>query len=163
MNQKRYEDIIRTHKDSIYRICLGSIYETDLVEDLFQEVLIALWKSLPSFRNEAKLSTYIYRVTVNTSISFNRKRKKHKRVSRLDDPLPVHDSPVDKITNREELQLLRSCIRRLEDQDRLIISLYLEELSYNDIAEVAGISVNYVGVKINRIKEMLKKCIKDNE
>lgn len=163
MEQQRYEDIIRTHKDSIYRICLGYIYETDHVEDLFQEVLIALWKSLSSFRNEAKLSTYIYRVTVNTAISYNRKQIKHKRESRLEFPLPVHDSPVDDITNREELQLLRSCISRLEDQDRLIISLYLEELSYNEIAEVAGISVNYVGVKINRIKEILKRCIKDNE
>lgn len=163
MNQKRYEDIIRTHKDSIYRICLGYIYETDLVEDLFQEVLIALWKSLSSFRDEAKLSTYIYRVTVNTAISFNRKRTKHKQESRLEFPLPVHDSPVDEITSREEFQLLRSCIRRLEDQDRLIISLYLEELSYKEIAGVAGISVNYVGVKINRIKELLKRCIKDNE
>lgn len=162
MNQKRYEDIIRSHKDSIYRICLGYIYEADLVEDLFQEVLISLWKSLPTFRNEAKLSTFIYRVTVNTAISFNRKRRKHKRESQLVFPDPVHDSPVDEIMNKEELQLLRSCICRLEDQDRLIISLYLEELSYKEIAEVAGISVSYVGVKINRIKNILKECIQDN-
>lgn len=162
MNQKRYEDIIRSHKDSIYRICLGYIYEADLVEDLFQEVLISLWKSLPTFRNEAKLSTFIYRVTVNTAISFNRKRRKHKRESQLGFPVPVHDSPVDEIMNKEELQLLRSCICRLEDQDRLIISLYLEELSYKEIAEVAGISVSYVGVKINRIKKILKECIQDN-
>lgn len=163
MNQERYEDIIRTHKDSIYRICLGYIYEAELVDDLFQDVLIALWKSLSSFRGEARLSTYIYRVTVNTAISFNRKQAKHDRESRLEHELPVFDSPVDDITNREELHLLRSCIRKLEKQDRLIISLYLEELSYKEIADVAGISVTYVGVKINRIKDILKLCIEENE
>lgn len=163
MNQEQYEAIIREHRDSIYRICLGYIYETDLVEDLFQEVLIALWKSLSSFRGDAKLSTFIYRVTVNTAISFNRKQKKYDRESRLEQPLPIFKSPVDEITEQEELQSLRSCIRQLKEQDRLIISLYLEELSYKDIADVAGISVSYVGVKINRIKEILKQCIQNNE
>ncbi|WP_340106745.1 RNA polymerase sigma factor [Rhodohalobacter sp. 8-1] len=163
MNQRRYEDIIRMHKDTIYRVCLGYIYEADLVEDLFQEVLIALWKSLSTFRGEARLSTFIYRVTVNTAISFNRKLKKHHWENRLEHSPVVYDSPADEITNKEELELLRSCIRRLEDQDRLIITLHLEELSYKEIADIAGISVNYVGVKINRIKATLKQCIQDNE
>lgn len=163
MNKEQYEDIIRIHKDSIYRICLGYIYETGLVDDLFQEVLIALWKSLSSFRGEAKLATYIYRVTVNTAISFNRKQKKYKLEHELDHTITSFESPVDELTEQEDLQLLRSCIGKLEEQDRLIISLYLEELSYKEIAEVSGISSNYVGVKINRIKEILKQCIQDNE
>lgn len=163
MNQRRYEDIIRTHKDSIYRVCLGYIYEPDLVEDLFQEVLIALWKSLSTFRGEASLSTFIYRVTVNTAISFNRKRKKDLRGDLLEHIPAVYNSPADEITNKEELELLRTCIRRLQEQDRLIITLHLEELSYKEIADIAGISVNYVGVKINRIKATLKQCIQDNE
>lgn len=160
MNQKEYERTIRSHKDAIYRVCLGYIYDASLVDDLFQEVLIALWKSLSSFRGEAQLSTFIFRVTVNTAISFNRK---HRKPNLAEPETGTSNSPLDQITQEESLTLLRSCISQLREQDRLIITLYLEELSYQEIADIAGITENYVGVKISRIKEMLKKCLQNNE
>ena len=163
MNQKEYKDIIRAHKDAIYRICLGYIYEANLVDDLFQEVLIALWKSLPSFQGKSLLSTFIYRVTVNTAISFNRKQQKHQHTGAIESGSLIKDSALDQITQKEDLNLLRLCIQKLEEQDRLIISLYLEELKFQEIADIAGITENYVGVKISRIKEQLKKCMQDHE
>lgn len=126
-------------------------------KDLFQEIIFQLWKSYPTFSGKSRLSTWIYRVALNTAmLSFRRKRP----VIVYTDALP--ELPDDDI-DEEQLyrqNLLFSMLQELDDGDKALITLYLEDLSYREIAEITGITENYVGVKINRLKITLQQKIK---
>lgn len=122
-------------------------------EDLFQEIVFQLWKSYPSFRNESKISTWIYRIALNTAIASFRK----KRVAmHSDDDIPenLHPITTNKFSDNEELLIW--ALKQLNDSEKAIISLYLEGYSYDETASIIGITENYVGVQINRIKNKLK-------
>jgi RNA polymerase sigma-70 factor (ECF subfamily) len=124
------------------------------VDDLFQEVMTNVWNSLPSFRGEAKISTWLYRIAVNTALIHRRKRKPSEAlVDVADQRASVHQD----LERRERLEALHRAIARLGDQDRLIVSLLLEGLSYREIGDITGITVNYVGVKLSRIKQTLEQ------
>jgi RNA polymerase sigma factor (sigma-70 family) len=159
-----FNDVYDHYGDQIYRICRGYLYDPKHVDDLFQDVMTNIWQGLDQFRGEAKLSTWIYRVTVNTAITYNRQIKRDRdRHSEYDETSPeeqrMHSDSTADSYSMSEYRALHRCIHQLPDQDRLIISLVLEELSYKQIADIVGISVNYVGVKISRIKAKLGKCI----
>lgn len=127
--------------------------------DLFQEIIIQLWKAFPKFRGESKISTWMYRVALNTAISYFRKQsRKPQRTSLERSFLQIADEEYD-FDYEEKLKILKSAIDRLTKIEKAIIMLYLEEKDYEEIAETVGITQNYVRVKMNRIKNKLKKTL----
>lgn len=129
-------------------------------KDLFQEILIQLWKSYGSFKEQSKFSTWMYRVAINTAITaFKRGAKKNIKAKFVSDLPQVVDDEYD--TDLEDnLNLLHSAIGQLTGIEKSIILLYLEDKSYEDIAEITGITQNYVRVKMNRIKKKLESLMK---
>ncbi|QNN42796.1 RNA polymerase sigma factor [Pedobacter roseus] len=162
--EEEFNELVKNNHASIYRICRAYLYDVSHANDLYQEILLQVWKSLHGFKGKAKVSTWVYRVAVNTAISYNLKNKKHDHQSLPDQmQLPYQDSMPDKIEQEIQLDRLRYCISQLETGNRLIISLVLENKSYKDIAEITGTSINLVGVKINRIKARLLKLMQETK
>jgi len=153
--EKDFLAAIEENQQRIARIC--SVYAEDEEDskDLYQEVLLQLWKSFASFRGEAQRSTWTYRVCLNTCIRKKYRKKREKRVH-LEDMEWVSESSV---TPDERLEYLRQCISRLQDADQMLVVLFLEDVSYREISEIVGISENYVAVKMKRIREKLFHCI----
>ncbi len=131
-------------------------------KDLFQEILIQLWKSYDKFREQSKFSTWMYRVAINTAIT-NFKRDKKSRKSEIGKDLyQLADEPYDE-EKEEHLKLLYEAINQLTGIEKSITLLYLEDKPYEEISEITGISQNYVRVKMNRIKKKLESYVKSKE
>lgn len=132
--------------------------DPDVRNDLFQEIVFQLWKSFSSFRGEAKITTWMYRIALNTAISGFRKQTRNVKTEDLKElHFNISDSWED---NREEdLQRLQYGIRQLSEIERAMIMMALEEVPYEDIAETIGITQNNVRVRMNRIREKLKKLM----
>lgn len=158
--EESFNQLVRENQGSIYRICRAYLYDPALADDLYQEILYQVWKSLQNFKGQARVNTWIYRIAVNTAISFNRKNKQNEMVALPNSMQFVYeDTLTPKQEQEAQVDLLRLCISKLEPADRLIISLVLEEKSYKEIAEITGTNINHVGVKINRIKSRLLKLM----
>ena len=146
--------MVRTHRSTIYTVCYMFSNDQDEVADLFQEVLIGLWKSFPSYEERGDVRSWIYRVSLNVCISIDRKKRRHLTV-----PLTMDIDPYEEVeTNQNSRQMdqLRRRIAKLGQFDRAIILLWLENMSYDEIAAVMGITVKNVSVRLFRIKEELK-------
>ena len=124
---------------------------------MFQEIVLQLWKAFPKFRREAKASTWMYRIALNTGIAVFRKNK----ISlEFEESLPKSYPNHATVETSENEDRLFAAIRTLNPAERAIIALYLEDYAYKEIAEITGITENYVGVKISRIKDKLKEILK---
>ena len=145
--------MIRENERVIYKVCSLYVSETFPMEDLFQEVILNLWKAFPRFRNESSRSTYIYRVALNTCISNIRRESRRPRQVPLSLSTDVAFEP-DRVG--EDIRELYRLIRRLKTLERAVILLWLEEKSYREIADVTGLSVANVATKLKRIKEKLQ-------
>jgi RNA polymerase sigma-70 factor, ECF subfamily len=136
------------------------MYENDpeVRNDLFQEIVLQLWKSFPSFRGEAKITTWMYRIALNTAISGFRKQS---RKVKMEDLKEVHFDISDSGSDEQEenFQKLQWAIRQLSEIERAMIMMALEEVPYEEIAETIGISQNNVRVRMNRIREKLRKMM----
>ena len=158
--KQKFESFLLNHKDKIYRICRAYVYYPELTDDLMQEVLINLWSSLASFKGQSQLTTWAYRVTVNTAISFNKKEKTYQGKNageykgELTDDTSHRSAQLEKEAQLERLHL---AIADLPKAERLLIGMYLEDISYKEIATILGTTTNHVGVKLNRIKKQLSK------
>jgi RNA polymerase sigma-70 factor (ECF subfamily) len=130
-------------------------------QDLFQEIVIQLWRSYPSFRGDAKFSTWLYRIALNTAISDLRKQRRH--ITPVDpDLLPTQLQDIQYNKEKEEqLQILYTAINRLTEVEKALTMLYLEDKSYGEMEEILGIPQNNLRVKMNRIKEKLRKMTKE--
>lgn len=127
--------------------------EPEEVDDLFQEVLINLWKGFPSFQGKSKASTWIWKVSFNTCISQERRKKQKNTIPLSLNIDPFHDSDEDS----RQIKMLYNRIHRLRPFDRAIVLLWLENLSYDEIAAIVGITEKNVSVRLYRIKEELKQ------
>ena len=155
--EKDFVKIIAENQGIIYKVCKMYRDSKEDQEDLFQEVVLQLWKAYPTFRAASKVSTWMYRIALNTAIAVYRKQRIELEFK---DKIPVaHQSKQLEPTSENEERLFEA-IRVLNKADRAIIALYLEDYPYHEIAEVIGITENYVGVKISRIKEKLKNILK---
>lgn len=156
MDESQFLALINEHQGIIHKIC--RIYRDirEDREDLFQEITFQLWKSHQTFKNEAKRSTWIYRIALNTAIATFRKKKHAVEYCPV---LPdfAEEQPDEALALRQER--LFTALKQLNDGDKAIITLYLEDLSYQQIAEITGISENYVGVKLNRIKIKIQNLL----
>lgn len=151
--EQEFTKIIREQKDIIYMVCYMFSKDKDEVEDLYQEVLINLWKSFPQFEGRSALRTWIWRVALNTCISIDRKKRRRK------DTLPLKmdiDLYNDNDTDTRQIKMLHERINRLGVFDRAIILLWLENMSYEEIGAIVGISEKNVSVRLVRIREQLK-------
>jgi RNA polymerase sigma-70 factor (ECF subfamily) len=155
--QKEFADLVQEHRALIFKVChLYCKTEADR-EDLFQEIVFQLWKSFGSFRGQAAFTTWMYRVALNTAISGIR-RNKLGRLTTYTDDLPVHLPLDDRGTEiKEQADQLRLAIAQLSDVEKSIVMLYLEERSYEEMEAILGIKVVNLRVKMNRIKEKLRK------
>jgi RNA polymerase sigma-70 factor (ECF subfamily) len=152
--EQMFEEIFQRHREPIQRLCSAWVNSPGEVEDLFQEIMSNVWNALPKFRGDARAATWLYRIAVNTSLLHRRKWRRAEPLPELaDQSTGAHQNLED----RERLAALRRAIAALPDQDRLIVTLLLEDLSYREIAEVTGLTVNYVGVKISRIKHTIEQ------
>jgi RNA polymerase sigma-70 factor (ECF subfamily) len=159
MSAEFYQEYIENNRAIIARICRAYANNEADFQDYFQEVCLQLWKSRDNFRQQSKLSTWIYRVTLNVCLSLVRRTKqKDQPLEGMENRVTETPGPEDDI-QQQQLQLLYRKIRELKEVDRALILLYLEEKSYEEMAEILGISISNVGVKINRIKAKLKKQI----
>lgn len=154
--ERLFQELFAENRARIQRLCYGYLGPGGDVDDLFQEVMINVWNSLPSFRGDSRASTWLYRVAVNTALMHRRKRRATEQLPELRDPARGAQQSLE---NQERLAALRAAIATLPDQDRLIITLLLEGLSYKEIAEITGLTVNHVGVKISRIKQVLEEML----
>ncbi len=158
INEREFASLIQEHSRIINKVCY--FYATDKMpfDDLRQEIYLNIWLGLNQFRGESKMSTWIYRVAVNSALmTFRSSRPRIETVS-LDLGLLNASTEIDD-TERENLQTLLSLINRLEDIEKAIILLWLDEYSYEEIADTLGLKRNTVAVKIHRIKEKLSKQI----
>lgn len=146
-----FERLVMEHKTTIYSVCYMFTETKAEADDLFQEVLVSLWQGMDSFRGDASLRSWVYRVSMNTCISYKRKKKIQTVPLEFSADSMAPDSPESK-----QAKLLHERISRLEPFDRAIVLLWLEDIPYEEIAAIVGISTKAVGVRLVRIKEKLK-------
>ena len=145
--------MVKEYRKTIYTVCYFFSKDTEEVNDLYQEILINLWKGFPNYRGESSLKTWIWRVSLNTCS--NQERKKKSRIQTV--PLSIDiDLYNDEDAGSRQIQMLYDRINRLDVFDRAIILLWLENMTYQDIADVIGISVSNITTRLFRIKEQLK-------
>lgn len=156
---KQFEQLVKENELLIRKVCSMYAYTPGNREDLFQDIVLQLWKSFPRFRGESKLSTWMYRVAINTSISALRKKKDFIH-SYEPAALPVEMADAGDGGAEEQLQQLYSAIDRLNEIEKAIVMLYLEERSYEEMEEILGMSQGSLRVKLNRIKTKLKELTK---
>lgn len=160
--QQRFTEWTREHSAIFHHVVNGFAMGDDR-NDLFQEVLLAVWKSIPAFRGQAKPTTYLYRVSHNAALLWIRTEKNYrKRTDQFAASSGEFAGEADTLTD-ERLAALYSAIHQLKPLDRSLILLSLDGLSYREMAEVLGLSESNVGVKINRIKNQLTQTLKGNE
>ena len=153
--EKEFECAINTYGAIITKICYYFSTDPDEFKDLRQEVLFYLWKGWLTFRKDSKLSTWIYRISFNTCVSFQRKEKKSKETVSIEDIINIADSPEPSRLDR--YNKMHSLIQTLNYEDRVIILMWLDDKSYDEIAEIMGINRNTIAVRLKRIKEKLTK------
>ena len=149
----QFTKMVKEYRKTIYTVCYFYSKDTEEVNDLYQEILINLWKGFEKFRGESSLKTWIWRVSLNTCN--NQERKKKGSVQPI--PLSIDiDLYNDDDAHSKQIQMLSDRINRLDVFDRAIILLWLENMNYQDIADVVGISLSNVTTRLFRIKEQLK-------
>jgi RNA polymerase sigma-70 factor (ECF subfamily) len=152
--ERMFEEIFQRHRAPVQRLCYAYLNSADEVEDLFQEIMGNVWNALPNFRGDATPGTWLYRIAVNTALLY---RRKWRRGEPLPDVVDPSAGTHQDLEDRERLAALRRAIAVLPEQDRLVITLLLEGLAYREIAEVTGLSLSYVGVKVSRIKQAIEQ------
>ena len=153
IKERAVEQMVIENKETIYTVCYMFSKDTDEVNDLFQEVLVNLWRNIDSFEHRSNVRTWIYRVALNTCISINRKKRIKASVPLNMDINLFEDQDKDSL----QVGLLHKRISQLKPFDRAIVLLWLENLPYEEIAQIVGISTKNVSVRLFRIKEQLKK------
>lgn len=168
ISEEKFTKIIRNNRGRLSHLCRVYCDREAEEDDLFQEILIQIWRSLPSFNGEAKLDTWIYRLAINTAISFNRRQNTRKKYysdykeERKAAKKNRENSSYNSGEN-EQLDKIYEAISTLDDSEKAIITMHLEGFSYAEISYVVDITENYVGVKLNRIRKKLSKIIGVND
>ena len=149
-----FVDMVFTHMGIIYKICNLYAAEDDR-EDLKQEIIYQLWKSFPSFKGESKFQSWMYRVALNTAM-LGLRANKVKYTSLYDNDLEISDDQKQGSVEDSKVRQLYIHISKLNDLDKTIIFLYMEQCSYEEIAEITGITTKNVSVRLVRIRERLR-------
>lgn len=159
--EREFLSVIREYERVIYKVCYLYTTKNATLNDLYQDVVLNLWKAFPKFRHECKISTWIYRIALNTCISFIRKEKNVPEIVTLTQEIDWMTEDRDPLM--EMLRQLYRMINQLGQLEKSIILLYLEEKSYEEISEITGLTVTNVATRLSRIKDKLKKMKKEEE
>lgn len=154
--EEKFTEAIKAHEGIIYKITTVYAKHEEDRQDLYQEIVAQLWSSFPQFRNDAKISTWMYRIALNTAISGLRKSKKRQEYVSIDQAVLTHIEVTDPL-KEERIKALYEHIEMLSDLDKAIMILYLDEKAHDEIAGIVGISKSNVGTRISRIREKLKQ------
>ncbi len=153
-----FETIYKIYWQKVFRLCMCYVNDIDAAKDLAQETFIKVWKQLPKFRNESSIGTWIFRIASNTCL---RQIQKESKMPKSELPLQIRDE-ISETNIEKDIQFLYQCISELQEVERIIISLELEDMNQKEIAEIVGLSEGNVRVKIHRIKEKLTQKFKKN-
>ena len=152
------------HLGLILKVVRGFAVAPQDQDDLFQDILLQIWSSIPAFRGEARETTWIYRVAFNTALAWQRgerrRRQGHETFLKFDVSPKMQPSHADALPEQEIVEQLYAAIRQLPKVDASLALMHLDGLSYQEMSEVLGISENYIGVKLNRIRKQLAEQLK---
>ena len=154
--KEKFISVIKENQNLIYKICYSYCSDPENREDLQQEILLQLWDSFSKFDGRVKISTWMYRIALNTAISFYRSDSKHRIKSVDASIITLSTFESDSVLN-ENIELLYQFIGRMNEMDKALMLLYLDENKYKDIADILGITETNVATKISRIKKQLKE------
>ena len=152
--EQEFTKVVREHKGTIYTVCYMFSKDEDEVADLFQEILINIWKGFENFRGDSSMRTWIWRISFNTCVSYEKKKSRMGSTIPLSLNINLFD---DSDEDTRQIKMLQKRIRQLGPFDRAIVLLWLDDLSYAEIGEIVGISEKNVSVRLVRIREQLKK------
>lgn len=160
MTQPEFVQLIRENNRLILKVC--NLYAATVQDrqDLYQEIVVQLWRSIPKFRNESKLTTWMYRVALNTAISGYRKQQRAIATSDIDLFTKEMADPDEYAAKNEKLKSLYTAISQLPEIEKAIVMLYLDDKPYEEMEDILGINQNNLRVKMNRIKEKLRQLTK---
>ena len=156
VTEQNFVTLLQEHQNILHKVCRIYTYDSDAHKDLFQEISIQLWKAFPKFRGDSKFSTWMYRVGLNTAITLYRKSLRQVQSQRIKSVEFKLSYEVYDDTKDEQLKLIYGAVRKLNDIDKGIVFLYLENKNYKEISETLGISEVNARVRMNRIKTKLK-------
>lgn len=155
--EEQFNQIFNNHYHKVFRLCKGYFNgDTNNADDATQEIFIKVWQKLETFRKESSISTWIYRITVNTCLLYLRKEKSKKEIATQFFPVQTEENYSDE--KEIQLQKMYDCIQRLDETGKIIILMILEGIEYNEIADVVGLSEETLRVRIHRIKKSLTQC-----
>ncbi|MBD0374722.1 MAG: sigma-70 family RNA polymerase sigma factor [Flavisolibacter sp.] len=158
--EKRFEKYIKEHEGLIYKVCRVYAYTEADRQDLFQDIVVQLWKAYPKFKGQSKFSTWLYRVAINTAITGLRKQKDFIDTC---EPAALPQPTEEKSSGEEEQwERLYAAIERLNEVEKAIVMLYMEDKSYEEMEDILGISGGNLRVKMNRIKDKLRELTKNH-
>ena len=157
--EEQFLSELQSHAGIIHRICKSYFTEVELQKDVYQDIVYQLWKAYPSFKGLSKFSTWMYRIALNTAITYHRKARRQPEELRLTDQaerIAVNDTS----DLEEQIGHLYAAINTLNDIEKAIVLLYLDEHPYEEIAAICGMNAKNVGVRLVRIKKKLEKYLK---
>jgi RNA polymerase sigma-70 factor (ECF subfamily) len=159
--REHFDELFRKNKDRVFRLCCMFTGDCDQRKDLMQDIFIRVWENMDSFRGEAAMSTWIYRIALNTCLTNVRVLKKSIKTCSIPDGFEIQDTELN-TKNEPSVEMLIACVNQLPAFDRTLISLYLEDLSGKEIAQITGMTETNVRVKIHRIKDQLAQMIRES-
>lgn len=157
--EKEFVKLLQENQNIVHKICRLYTHDQDSHNDLFQEITIQLWKAYPNFRGDSKFTTWAYRVGLNTAITLYRKKKKAINTIAFDSTYHKVKQEDYNFEEEEQIKLLYSGIKELNDIEKALVFLYLEDKDYSEISETLGITEVNARVKMNRLKGKLKKIL----
>ena len=155
--EQQFAQTVKEQKSTIYTVCYMFSQDADEVNDLFQEVLVNLWKGFENFEHRSDVRTWVYRVALNTCISLDRK-KRRSAIVRMSMDINLFE---DRDEDTRQVDMLHKRISKLQPFDRAIVLLWLENLPYEEIGQIVGITAKNVSVRLFRIREQLKQMSND--
>lgn len=154
MGESEFIQLIQENQRIIHKVCSMYVQRVEDRDDLFQEITLQAWKSYARFKGDARFSTWLYRVALNTAITHFRKQKRNPLRQSEETVIDLQDTPTD--PTEEQFQIMYKAIGELSEVDKALVLLYLDDYPYDDIAQMMGITANHVAVKMNRIKTKLQ-------
>lgn len=166
--ERRFLSLIHDNDARLRRICRVYAHDSAAREDLHQEILLQLWRALPTFAGASSIDTWLYRVALNTALAFTRRAPSRREMPLDEARLDVEDTSLpnagDQLDHARRVEQLETAIAHLGPVDRMLVTMYLDDRSYRDIADVLGISESNVGVKLHRLRKLLAgKIAKEEE
>ena len=164
-HEQKFLTLVRENDGRLRHICRVYGRDAEARKDLYQEIMFQLWRSLPSFAGASSIDTWVYRVALNTALTHARRRPVHPETSLDEDHIEAADLAAesaaadDTLDLSEQSERLYAAIDRLGEVDRMLVTMYLDDRSYREMAEVIGISESHVGVKLHRIKKSLARSL----